>query len=521
MKRMYDGWASLWFWPVISKTDITDVPLPENFESLQWVLFNGRKSGEELGIKYTEWFDTVGDIARREIFFHWEIEFPEVFEKDRAGFDAVFGNPPYVRQEKLKNYKGFFTSLYETSSGTSDLFVYFYEKGLKILRQSGYLGLISSNTYMKTGSGIGLRKFLKHEILIKEIIDFGDLQIFKKVTTYPSIAIIKKLKPDLCHKVNYMELKDLTIKDLSLLLNTSSIFMPQFDLDDSSWSFEDKRLKRLREKIMNQGVSLISYCSSIFRGIVTGFNEAFIIDEQIKKDLIQVDNKSSDIIKPFLEGKDIKSWHIDHTNKWIIFARRGIEIDNYPAIKNYLLNFREKLEPRPDNWDDKKQGKWKGRKSGSYKWFEIQDNIAYYELFEKPKIIYPMFQNRPKFYIDVFGYYTNQNAFIITVEDYYLLGILNSKCFWFQIMGKCASLRGGNWRYILQKNYFENLVIPEPLDNIKKQLADLAKQIQENFQIQKDSKDLINDLNFLTYQAYNLNEDEIKLIEKETSYLNL
>ena len=124
----------------------------------------------------------------------------------------------------------------------------------------------------------------------------------------------------------------------------------------------------------------------IFYGIKTGYNEAFVIDEETKKRLIEEDPKSAEVIKPFLAGRDIKRYQQPVSDKYLIFTRRGINIDGYPAIKNHLLHYNDRLMPKPADW---KGESWKGRKPGLYKWYEIQDTIDYWREFEKPKILWP------------------------------------------------------------------------------------------------------------------------------------
>jgi hypothetical protein len=146
-----------------------------------------------------------------------------------------------------------------------------------------------------------------------------------------------------------------------------------------------------------------------YRGIVTGFNKAFVIDEDIKDQLIMQDSKSNEIIKPLLRGRDIKRWTIDYKDIYLIFTRRGIEIDNYPAIKSYLKSFKENLTPKND-------GQKIGRKPGDYEWFEIQDSTEYYPEFEKDKLIYPNLAPELFAVFDNNKFFTNQKCFIITSD---------------------------------------------------------------------------------------------------------
>jgi hypothetical protein len=198
--------------------------------------------------------------------------------------------------------------------------------------------------------------------------------------------------------------------------------LDQSRLDVNSWSFERPEVLDLRDKINSKGTKLKEIPELRFnRGVVTGFNEAFVISETIKDQLIKQDLKSNEIIKPLLRGKDVKKWNIDYKKLYLLFTRRGINIDDYPAVKTYLKQFKEKLTPR-------NEGQKIGRKPGDYEWFEIQDSTSYYQEFEKNKLIYPNLAPELFVVFDENKFYTNQKCFIITSNSINLkyLGILLS-----------------------------------------------------------------------------------------------
>lgn len=208
-------------------------------------------------------------------------------------------------------------------------------------------------------------------------------------------------------------------------------------------------------------------------GIKTGLNEAFVIDKATRDRLIAQDAKSAEVIKPFLEGKDLKKWRVEGRDLFLIFTRRGIDIDKYPVIKAHLEQYKEQLEPKPKDW----QGVWEGRKSGSYQWFEIQDTVAYYEEFEKVKVIYGHFSPTHLFSIDERGHFSNDKTYILPTYDIkFLLGLLNSKVYWNLITSMCPSVRGGF--YELRIQYLEKLPIPPATNSQKTEIATLAQQCQ-------------------------------------------
>ncbi|MHA0044333.1 TaqI-like C-terminal specificity domain-containing protein [Deinococcus sp. PEB2-63] len=197
--------------------------------------------------------------------------------------------------------------------------------------------------------------------------------------------------------------------------------------------------------------------NKIYRGVLTGCNDAFIISAATRQELIDADAKSAEIIKPLAVGDDVRRWHVRDKGRYLIFARRGIDISKYPAIRKHLEHYQEQLEPRPRNWPSGKS--WSGRKPGSYKWYEIQDDVAYFREFDKPKIIYPDMAQEPRFTLDTTGYYFGNTTYLIANADLYLLGILNSQPFWSLCQQKFAVFKGATLRFFKQ----DLLQLPIPL----------------------------------------------------------
>jgi hypothetical protein len=242
------------------------------------------------------------------------------------------------------------------------------------------------------------------------------------------------------------------IAKLSLWLRTAQKGRKLNTLNSESWNFYSVEESKLLNKLMKYK-NLKDQFGKSYRGIVTGFNEAFIINKPIKQQLEKEHISSKELIKPFLEGKDLSKWHSSEIEKYIIFSKRGITIDDYPAIKNYLSSFKEKLTPR--NSPEQKIG----RKSGAYKWFEIQDSVDYYKVFESSKINWPNLQSGNKFSIERKGYYINAPAVVLPSDNKMLLCILNSKITWFFLQSICVVRSGG---YIeVKPQYFEQIPIPK------------------------------------------------------------
>ncbi|MBI0447247.1 hypothetical protein D9600_15140 [Deinococcus sp. DB0503] len=442
-------------------------------------------------------------------FFLHNVHFAEVMKDENregnGGFDIVIGNPPYVRHERLgKEYKAALGGAFpDVSTGTADLYVYFYQKGLNLLRGGGRLAFITPNKFMRAGYGEKLRGVLSAQNRVEMLADFGDLPVFD-ATTYPLIALIAKAKPA---GQTVQMLPERTLKAhlgqaieggvpavrealASFHQYARSLMAPlkAGELSAKEWTLDDPRVLRLMEKLRAAGRPLGEVVDGKFyRGIVTGYNEAFVIGEKERTDLIAADPRSEEVIKPFLRGRDVQRWRAEWAGKYIIFTRRGIDIDKYPAIKRHLEKFRDRLTP----------GVKGGRKAGSYKWYEIQDNIAYYEEFYETKIVYNKFQVSPKFAFDGVGCFTNDAVYIIGNDYSYLLPILNSPVGWFCITQLCYFIQGG---YQLIADNFGQLPIPTPTPEQARRLESFTD----------DSR--LAELNALVYELYGLNAGEIALV---------
>lgn len=432
----------------------------------------------------------IADKSLDKRAFNWQGRFSE--------FDVILGNPPYVRQERLTAIKPYLEANYTTYHGVADLYTYFFELGLRLLKKGGYMGFISSATFFKTGSGESLRSFLQIEANLKTIVNFGDLQIFEGVTTYPAILIMEKpsraRKQAPTHSFRFLNVASSKVDALGSELQGDTFGeMSQAKLALDGWRLEDERLQSLRAKII-RGKPLLKDTYSPYRGILTGRNDAFVIDSSTRDTLIKNDPKSLEVIKPFLEGKDLKKWRAEPRDLYLIFARRGINIEQYPAIKAHLEQYRSSLEPKPKDWLNDQT--WIGRKAGTYAWYEIQDSIDYYKEFEKAKISYGHFSPEALFRLDDKKYYSNDKTYIIPDANYYLLGLLNSKVYWFLITALCPYVRGGF--YELRTYYIDTLPIPNPSEAQKKTIAQHAETCQtlaeKRYQLQDSLRRRIPDL---------------------------
>jgi adenine-specific DNA-methyltransferase len=462
--------------------------------------------------------------------FEWRFEFPEVLDEEGnfTGFDVVIGNPPYIRQEAIKEQKQAIAALFGSFfCGTADIYTYFYKTGLEVLKPGGLLSFIAPNKFMRAGYGKNTRELLTTQAKPLMVLDFGDLPIFDEATTYPSIVMVEKNPPSqpppaggrskkvslpkrgrvgegenfLAATFTYSE--QLTRFDESLA--TIGFTMPVSALKSEGWNLERPEVLALMAKLRKAGKPLSEYVENqIFYGIKTGLNEAFVIDEKTKARLIAEDPKSAEIIKPWLRGRDIWKWKAQWAGLYVLFTRRGTDIEQFPGIKRHLEQFKADLEPKTSESDKQ------GRKPGTYKWFEIQDNIAYFKEFEKEKILWPGITSEIVFGLGDKGQFGNDNNQLIISSDRCLIAILNSRLIRFVLQQICDKVRGGFYR--MKMIYVEQLPIPTASAAQKAPIIERVEQILAN----PDSPAipaLEAEIDRLVYALYGLTDEEIAVVE--------
>lgn len=472
-----------------------------------------------------------GDERRAVNPFDWTSAFPLVFGGKNPGFDAVIGNPPYVRQELLGESKAYFETRFAVFNGAADLYVYFIERAASLLKGDGLFSYIVSNKWMRTNYGAAFRGWLVKKG-VSELVDFGDLPVFKGVTTYPCILSIRgKGDAPSAKSFSAVDVKTLEFPSLAEYVKRNSFTVDKKSLLPGGWHLADKRTARLLEKIKGAGVPLGEYVGGkIFRGVLTGLNEAFVIDNATRKRLIAEDPKSREVIKPFLRGRDIKRYGINDDGRFLVLIPKGWTNANLkggkkpwdflksrlPAVAKHLEQFKIAAEKRDDQ--------------GDY-WWELRA-CDYYAEFEKPKMLLPDISTRGNFALDGKGaYYCANTAYIIPVADYCLLAVMNSSLITF--IYKCISpaIRGGYLRFIFQ--YLEMLpivqvkegdkskkAIHEKLTALSKKMASLnlelesAKTPHERNLLQRQIEATNRQIDSLVYQLYGLTDEEIAIVDK-------
>ncbi len=475
-----------------------------------------------------------------------------------GGFDVVIGNPPYVRQEMLGEFKDYFQKHYEVYQGTADLYSYFIERGVSLLKKGGLFSYIVANKWMRANYGEPLRRWMKSQH-IEEIIDFGDLPVFETATTYPCILRIRRdarTIPPLAKggkggfSLPVTKVTTLNFQNLSDYVKANSFPVVRASLDDKGWSLVDEKAQALLNKLHSSGISLGEYVQGkIYRGVLTGLNEAFVIDEETMNRLITEDSKSEGLIKPFLVGKDIKRYETPPKSRYLILIPKGWTreqirhsreggnrettgfrvkpgmtetgawrwfSENYPSLTAHLEPFMEKGKKRYDK--------------GEY-WWELR-TCDYYAEFEKPKIMLPDISVRGNFTLDENGgYFSVNTTYIISNNDKYLLGILNSSLMTFYYMHSFAAYRGGFLRFFTQ--YLEKLPIHtidfnnpsekalhDKLVSLVDRMLELHKKKNsippsaEREKIEREIAVTDEKIDEIVYGLYGVAEEERKIIER-------
>ncbi len=448
-------------------------------------------------------------------FFPWHLYFAEVF-KNNNGFDIVIGNPPYVQLQKFKGnpiQKAYKDQNFQTFDSMGDIYGLFYEKGIQLLKDHSHLCFITSNKWMRARYGEKLRKFFS-ELNPKILIDLGP-GVFKSATVDTNILLIEKNE-------NQISLKALTyysdLKSINEAMSNDAITLKKVSHD--AWFIGNSAEISLKEKIERIGKPLKDWDVNIYRGVLTGLNEAFIIDTPTKERLCAEDPKSAEILKPILRGRDIKRYSYEWAGLWIIatFPVLHIDIDQYPAIKKFLLDFgKDRLEQEGNTLPDGT----KSRKKTSNKWFETQDQIGYYKEFEKEKIVYPETTQKASFYLDKKKLYIEKTGFILLAQDHlsYLQGVLASKLMFFQYTHFYTGVELGLSGFQYNKHALLKVPIPSisvdnhSLINLIETLVNEILSLKKD-NINADTSQQEKQIDQLVYQLYDLTEEEIALVEK-------
>ncbi|EQA6186849.1 class I SAM-dependent DNA methyltransferase [Campylobacter coli] len=457
--------------------------------------------------------------------FEWRFEFPEILDDDGnfKGFDLIIGNPPYIRQEEFKELKPHLAKNYKVYKGTSDIYTYFYELGFNVLKdRGGVLSYITSNKYTRAGYGEALREFLLKNVKFLEYTDLNGIKVFDSATVDTSILCFEKSKSK-DNKFKYLALSNEILKTCAYDIGLYKDFaeFSQNSLSKESFTFSDENTSALKAKIERIGTPLKEWHGlNIYRGILTGYNEAFIITTEKRNEILAnckdeaEKERTAKLIRKMLRGRDIKRYSYEWAGLWVINTHNGyknqngekveaINIENYPSLKKHFDEFYPQLEKRAD----------KGLTPYNLR------NCAYIEEFEKEKIVYPcIMAKEPCFSYETSFAFAMAPANIITSNSdilKYILAFLNSDFIYLMLR---KFYMGGGIEGELKTNNLEKLPIPKINSKNQKLADELINLVDKILKAKEQDKnantqELENKINSLVYKLYNLTEEEIKIIE--------
>lgn len=516
------------------KYEIQNQEILDKIQKLKSSFFNETDPSNKC--KYKRQIDElINEITNGHTQFDFQLYFYEVFSNN-GGFDIVIANPPYVRHEKIKDLKSQLENQYTNFyNSISDLYTYFYKKSFNILRNNGVSAFISSNKWMRAKYGLNLRKFLNKNTTVIKIVDFSGYSVFKQ-TVDTNIILFQKVNPDIDHTVYFVNVKS-EVEDVIRYIDSNTKNIQQNNLSENAWTLSEENVLVLKDKIEKVGKPFRNWDGiKIYRGIVTGYNEAFIINTETKNKILancktcEEKQRTTEIIKPVLMGRNVNKWYYKWAELWLIKIEmgwtnkyRGKEDSEeffkktFPTIYQYLKSF------------EKGKGKGKGLldrdDKGDY-WWELRACVYYLE-FEKEKIVWQEMSDVPSFAFDEKHFYNVQTVYIATgLNLKYILGILNSRLSYFYLTKIACSLSEGANRWT--KQYVERIPIPpitlENKNTVQKiecfvnEIISLTQSsdYKTNKDQQAEVKNLEKQIDELVYTLYKLFGDDIKVIDEET-----
>ncbi|WQZ61566.1 class I SAM-dependent DNA methyltransferase [Helicobacter pylori] len=488
------------------------------------------KSDKVVGLEHfnryvlTSYKDLQDENERYANALEWRFEFPEVLddEGDFLGFDCIIGNPPYIRQEHIKDLKPLLQKQYQDFyNSSSDIYTYFFALAFNLLKEKGFNAFITSNKYARAKYGAKLRELLLKKTTLVSYMELNALKVFESATVDTSIIHFIKQPPLKESDFKYYEP---TPNDKENLKNTPSLLMKQNALSTESFIFANATLLDLRDKMENIGTPLKDWGIQIYRGILTGANEAFIIPTEKRDEILNAcktqeeRERTEGLIKPILRGKDIKRYSYEWAGEWLINTHNGytsafkskippIDIEKYPATKAHLDSHYDAIATRCDQGDTP---------------YHLR-NCAYLEDFEKEKIVYPETSQGAYFVYENSQIFLEKTAFMIVSDAYnlkLLTALLNSKLVTFYFKNFCGGCILGKSGYQYNKHALEKIPIPkitEKNQELAGEITDCAERILKSKE--KDPKantqELEKEIDALVYQLYNLTDEEIKTIEDQ------
>lgn len=445
----------------------------------------------------------------------------------KNGFDVVIGNPPYVQLSSNggKLAKVYESYGYQTMVRTGDLYCLFYEGAHRLLKQGGHLCFITSNKWMRAAYGEKMRQFFATQTNPELLIDFAGVKVFESATVETNILLYSKAEN------GHRTVSAVTNKQNADSVKNLSVFVQQnsaecsFDSSDS-WVILSPIEQCIKRKIESVGTPLKDWDINIYRGVLTGCNEAFIISTERRNKILakcqseEERQRTEELIRPILRGRDIKRYGYDWAELWLINTHNGVKgkfprinIEDYPAVKAWLDKGGTAYNGKPY----KGYAQIKKRADQGDTPYNLR-NCAYLEDFNKPKIVWGEISDRSKFAIEANGRFIPEaTTFIMVGKDLpYLLCVMNSPVseWFFSKVGTTTGVGTVRWK----KYTIQELLIPKVS---AKDVHSFEKLVRE-FTIGNISKDEVcKYANQLLYDILGLSDEEVEYVENFYPPLNV
>ncbi|MBP9914202.1 MAG: Eco57I restriction-modification methylase domain-containing protein, partial [Opitutaceae bacterium] len=470
--------------------------------------------------------------------FDWPHEFKPIMAA--GGFDAVIGNPPYVRQESLKEQKAYFESKFASYDGAADLFIYFIEQGVKLLRDGGRYSIIVSSSLLRAAYAEALRAHLGKQAAVLQIVDFGGLAVFADAKdTYVCVPVLAKAAQP--KKFSVCRVSALGFEDLAPVVAQAAYEVPASRLTREAWSLKSDAEAAVFAKIIRNSTPLGKVVGGKFyRGILSGLNEAFEITLAERNGLVKANPASAALIKPFVGGQDIRRYHLRATGRHLIVIPSGwtrAQIKSASATdKEAWAWFTAKQPGLAKHLGAFEAAARKRQDKGEF-WWELR-SCDYYTALDAPKIMFPDIAKSPRFHLDCDGIYLSNTAYCLGVGDAALAGILNSRLCWFAISNIAIpfGMRAGEFRYRLFYQYMEQVPIhnydpKRPTEKLNYEILEghveamlrlhtelvAAKSPDTQTHLQREIAAKERHIDNLVYDIYGLTAEEIALVEATTA----
>jgi methylase of polypeptide subunit release factors len=462
---------------------------------------------EDYEKQHRQWHSYKNLFTNKTVeFFNTKYFFPSV----KDGFDVVIGNPPYVQMQK--NNGKLAVQLkeegYATFERTGDVYAIFYELGFKVLKQKGVHVFITSSQWMKANYGKSLRRLFLSKNPIK-LIALGP-GMFETAVVDTNILIAK-------NETNKKQLQGSVVVKPEQINNLNALtFQPMSYVTVDNWAILNEGNQSINEKINAKGKPLSEWKIQINFGIKTGYNEAFIIDETQRKELVKSDAKTAEIIKPVLRGREIEKYYTEWDGGYLIstFPSLHVNILKYKAVKKYLEGFLPKINQTGEIFINEEGKEENTRKKTTHKWYETQDPIGYYKELSKEKVIWKRIGSQLRFSYSDSEIYCLDSTCIATGEKIkYLTALLNSKLCNYQLFESAPKTGMGD--LIISVQALEPLLIYYPTDKEQKQIENLVDEILKKKKAKHDTNSLEKEIDVLVYKLYELTYDEVKIIDKD------